>query len=395
MQIKKIGLFLLLVLGFVSQAQAKDWKETVEGAKGETVYFNAWGGSSVINEYIAWVGKRLKQKYDVTVKHVKITDTALVVSRVLSEKKADVKQGGSVDAMWVNGKNFKTLKDNALLAESFVSDLPNNMYLDYDNKPLTKDFTVSTDGKEAPWGTAQLVFFYDSAVVKNPPRNPKQLLEWAKNNKGSFTYPKPPQFHGVTMLKQLLLTLNKDEINVFSKPVNKDTYEKYTKKLWAYLDVLHPYLWRAGKAFPMSTSAMLPLLDEGVLKMSISFNPYDADNNVRNGILPKSIRTYVWDTGTVGNVHFVAIPFNASSNDGARVLINFLMSPEAQARKANPKYWGDPTVLNIKTLGDKAKLFKDIKYGDSAPKTLGKVLGEPHPSWVTILEKEWLQRYSK
>ena len=55
-------------------------------------------------------------------------------------------------------------------------------------------------------------------------------------------------------------------------------------------------------------------------------------------------------TGTIGNSHFVAIPFNASAKEGALVFANFLLSPEAQARKSDPAVWGDPTVLAMNKL---------------------------------------------
>ncbi len=39
------------------------WTEIVAEAKGQSVYFNAWGGSERINSYLAWVGKRLSEDY--------------------------------------------------------------------------------------------------------------------------------------------------------------------------------------------------------------------------------------------------------------------------------------------------------------------------------------------
>ena len=51
-----------------------------------------------------------------------------------------------------------------------------------------------------------------------------------------------------------------------------------------------------------------------------------------------------------GNTHFVAIPYNAAAKAGALVLADFLISPEAQARKQDPKIWGDPTVLAMSKL---------------------------------------------
>ena len=56
--------------------------------------------------------------------------------------------------------------------------------------------------------------------------------------------------------------------------------------------------------------------------------------------------------GTLGNTHFVAIPYNANAKEGALLTANFLISPEAQLRKQDPTYWGDPTVLSMAKLPD-------------------------------------------
>ena len=393
---KILPAIILLLLSNTGFIQAQDWDTVVQNAKGQTVYFHAWGGNQSINQYLQWVGKQLQTRYKVQLKHVKITDTAISVNRILSEKRAGLYSNGSVDAIWVNGENFKTLKENDLLHDNFISTLPNNQYLDYENKPLTKDFTLDTDGKEVPWGTAQLVFFYDSATVANAPKSAQELLAWSKAHKGKFTYPKPPEFHGITFVKQILLSLNYHDLAVFQKPVKSVLYKKYTQKVWQYFDQLHPNLWRNGKAFPKNSAALISLLDQGIIDIAISFNPYEAANQVLNGLLAPTIRTYTWDTGSVGNIHFIAIPFNTSSSAGAKVLANFLISPEAQARKANPKYWGDPTVLNQAILPQKeSALFNQLEYSQVAPKFLHKTLAEPDPSWVEVLELEWLQRYSQ
>ena len=98
----------------------------------------------------------------------------------------------------------------------------------------------------------------------------------------------------------------------------------------------------------------------------------------------------------MGNTHFVAIPYNATSKEGALLLANFLISPEAQARKQDPKIWGDPTVLNVDKLNDadRAKFAAlDLGVATLKPDQLGPMLPEPHPSWMTAIEKEWVRRY--
>jgi putative thiamine transport system substrate-binding protein len=108
------------------------------------------------------------------------------------------------------------------------------------------------------------------------------------------------------------------------------------------------------------------------------------------------VRTYVLEGGTIGNTHFVAIPFNASAREGAMVVANFLMSPEAQLRKQDADIWGDPTVLAMGKLSEAERAaFAEQKRGIAtlAPAELGPVLPEPHPTWMTRIEEEWRKRY--
>ena len=108
------------------------------------------------------------------------------------------------------------------------------------------------------------------------------------------------------------------------------------------------------------------------------------------------MRSFTFPGGTLGNTHFVAIPYNASAKAGALVAANFLMGPEAQARKQDPNVWGDPTVLAMEKLGqeDRARFERlDLGVATLAPAELGPLLAEPHPSWTERLEKEWLRRY--
>ena len=78
--------------GLSTAAQAQNdsaWQQILNEAKGQSVYFNAWGGSDTINDYIAWAAAEVKKQYQVDVKQVKITDTGDVVSRILAEKSAN------------------------------------------------------------------------------------------------------------------------------------------------------------------------------------------------------------------------------------------------------------------------------------------------------------------
>jgi len=390
-----VAAFLILSGTPAAAGQGSDWHETKEKARGQEVFWNAWGGDERINAYIAWVGARVEAEYGVTLRHVKLADTAEAVRKVLAEKTAGRDEGGSIDLIWINGENFKAMKDQGLLFGPFAETLPNFGYVDVENKPTTRlDFTVPTDGLEAPWGMAKLNFIYDSAVLQPPPRSIPAILAHAKANPGRVAYPAPPDFIGSTFLKQALYELAADPA-VLQQPPG-DNFDSVTAPLWAWLDELTPHLWRSGKIYPKNGPALIQLLDDGEVDFAISFYPAEASSAIASGKLPKSARTFVLDRGTIGNTHFVAIPYNAKAREGAMVVADFLMSPEAQARKENPEYWGDNTVLAVGKLDAAGrKLFDELPRGAAtlAPDELGLTLPEPHPAWMTRIEETWLSRY--
>src|SRR3712207_684235 len=106
-------------------AERRPWAEIESKARGQTVYWNAWGGDDRNNAYIAWVGEEVRKRFGVMLNHVKLTDTAEAVTRVLAERSADRNQGGTVDLIWINGANLASMKAQALLHGPFTDALPN------------------------------------------------------------------------------------------------------------------------------------------------------------------------------------------------------------------------------------------------------------------------------
>ena len=381
--------------GAAADPDPADWDAVLEEARGQTVWWHAWGGSVRINDYIAWSAREVEDRYGVRVEHVKLSDTAEAVSRVAAEKAAGEAEDGAVDLLWINGENFAAMKEAGLLFGPWAEDLPNWRFVDVENKPVRTDFTVPTEGLEAPWATAQVVFYHDAARAPQPPRAMAALAEWAEANPGRFAYPQPPDFLGSTFLKQALVELSGGPEALY-RPLDEADYEAVTAPLWAWLDRLTPNLWRGGRAYPQSGPRLKQLMADGEIDLAVSFDPNEAASAVANFELPGTVRTYVLDGGTLGNVSFVAIPFNSGSKAGAMVLADFLLSPEAQARKADPAVWGAGTVLDVEALPDEARArFEAIEVGVGGipPEDLGEILPEPHPSWMTRLEEDWQARF--
>jgi len=372
-----------------------DWDAVMAEAAGQTVYWNAWGGSTTTNDFIAWVGERVAQDYGVTLEHVKLTDTADAVTRVLAEKQAGEDEDGAIDMIWINGANFAAMKEADLLFGPFAEQLPNWSIVDSEGKTVQTDFTVPVEGYESPWAMAQVVFMYDTADIDTPLTSMPAILEWAQAHPGRFTYPQPPDFLGSTFLKQALVDLL-DDPSVLLEPVSDENYDEVTAPLWAFLDELTPVLWREGRAYPTTGPAQLQLIADGEVDLAISFSPGEATAAIANGQLPDTVRTFVLDKGTIGNASFVAIPYNSGSAAGAMVVANFMLSAEAQVRQHNPDILGYGTVLNMDalTVDDRAAFDAlDLGIATLSPADLGSVQDEPHPSWMTRVTDDWVERY--
>jgi putative thiamine transport system substrate-binding protein len=374
------------------RAWAAEWAAIEAKARGQTVYFNAWAGSEPINAYIAWVGAELQSRYAVTLVHVKIADAAEVVRRVRDEVMAG-KKDGSADLVWINGENFRAMKAEGLLFGPFAEALPNFRFVDTEGKPTTRiDFAEPVEGLEAPWGMAQLTFFGDGAKISSPPASMIELVAFAAAHKGRVSYPAPPDFHGSTFVKQALIEAMPDA-SPLRQATAKDAFVKLSPPLWNFLDRLHPHLWRGGGQFPQSQAQLKQMLADGELLMALTFNPNEPANLVASGELPPTTIAWQHRNGTIGNTHFLAIPVNARARAAAQVVANFLLSPEAQARKADLTVWGDPTVLALSKLSAAdQKLFAATSVPGSVTHP-APALPEPHASWVPLIEAAWLERY--
>jgi putative thiamine transport system substrate-binding protein len=398
--IKAFCLALLLSPGFFSAARSTDpgdWAAVLAEARGQTVYFNAWGGAQNINEYIAWAREVLDERHGINLVHVKLDDTANAVAKVVAEKAAGKNSGGSVDLIWINGENFVFMKrQNLLLTPGWAEKLPNWRFVDFENKPtVTTDVTEPVEGLEAPWGMARLVFFHDSARGVDMPDSFADLVDWVKEHPGRFTYPAPPDFVGSAFLKQALTETVADP-DILQHPVIETEFDSITMPLFGALDAMHPDLWRSGRTYPKNKESLRRLLADNEIDFAFAFSPAEASNAIAEGQLLNSVRSFVFSGGTLGNTHFLTIPYNADAKEAALVTANFLMSPEAQLRKQDPAVWGDPTVLAMNKLSEKDReAFANLDLGVAtlAPDALGPALREPHASWMERLEKAWLNRY--
>ena len=362
--------------------------DTIEArAKGQTVHMMMWMGDPLINAYMnEYVRPELKNRFDINLE-IASGQGSQIVNHLITEKEAG-KSTSALDMVWINGETFYQLRQIDALEGPFVDKLPNSKWINWDNPFIGMDFQQPVNGMECPWGNVQLTFIYDSARVIQPPVNFAALPEWIRSHPGKFTI--PLEFTGMTVLKSWMISMaeKKEE---FYGPFSEETYNKYSSMLWDTLNELKPYLWKEGKSFPESLSATHQMYAAGELAFTFSNNDSEVDNKVKTGFFPKTSKAYFIEPGTIQNSHYLGLIKGGQSNLAAMVVINFLISPEAQSRKMDPEIWGDGTVLDIQRLPEKwQETFNSIPNRQRAPKRdINKALMEPDPEYMIRLYKDY------
>jgi len=375
------------------RADALSWSEIQEHARGQTVDWYMYGGFSSANAYVnGYVAPRVMELYGVKLRQVPIKDISEVVSKILVEKQAGKSAGGEIDLMWINGENFRTCKRNNLLYGPFADLLPNQKLVDSKRASVSNDFGEPVEGWESPWGSAQVVMIYDSKRTPDPPQTMGGLLAWIRANPGRFTYPAPPDFTGSVFVRQVFYHVAGD-VDSWQGKFDEKNFEKAAAKTYRVLSDLAPNLWRQGQTYPQSPVQLHQLLADGEVDFAISYHPGKASEMIQNGLYPDTVRTFVFEEGTISNTHFVAIPFNAADKEGAMVVADFLISPEAQLKKADVAVWGDLPAIDIGRLDTGWQdRFKNLPRGVatlSDEKLQSHQLPEPPSEILIRLEKGW------
>ena len=372
----------------------KSWGQIEKIAKGAKINWFLWGGADHINKYVSeYVGKILKDKYEITLNRVPLYDTASAVDIVLSEKESGVNKKGAVDMIWINGENFKTMKQGRLAFCGYVNKLPNNYLINWENQSIANDFGVPVDSCEVPWNRNHSSFAYDTAITKFPPKSIFDLIIWIKENPGMFTYPAPPDFSGSAFVRHVFYYAAGGPKNLMG-PFNQEKYNVIAKKTWEILNDVEPFLWREGKTYPRSSSNIIQLFANTEISLFFNYDPADIAIEIKNGVFPETVRTYRLDDGNLGNTNYNIIPFNSPNKAAGLILQNVLLSEEAQLEKARPDVWGANPSIEINRTSQKAKMsFNSIeKHPAAIPMDNSEgALPELQSEWIKAIEKGWIE----
>lgn len=391
----------ILIIVFISSCgAAKDdvqeddfanmtWDEIVAEAKGTSATMMMYmGGASGVNYMNEYVIPNLKERYNIDLLLVPGQGKEIIAS-IMSEKEAGTAIG-QADLCWINGETFYQLRQVDGLYGPYNDLLPSFKYVDMDNPIIHYDFQEDIKGYETPWSMANFAMVYDSARIANPPASMEEFEQFWQQHPGRFTIPN--DFSGYTLLKTWLIEIA-GGTKELDGPFDAEKYASYSKQLWKFLNSNKNNFWKNGETFPASNTIVSQMFASGELDFGMSFSNADLDIKIREGVYPNTARPLILKAGSIQNASYVGIPFNSAKKATALVIINFLISPEAQAQKANLAYTGSRTVLNIDKLSAADRQLFDTLTGVRyaiPPATLNKVaIREPVPAYMIRIAEDF------
>ncbi|MGY3089046.1 putative spermidine/putrescine transport system substrate-binding protein [Hymenobacter sp. UYAg731] len=370
------------------QVLAQTWPQIETAGKNQPVSMVMWQGDPLINKYMStYVKPEVKRLYGIDLQ-ISAGQGAGLVQTLAAEQQAN--QPSEADLLWINGETFYQLRQVDALLGPFVAKLPNAPLLDLANPFINTDFQQPIAGMECPWGNVQFNFIYDSARVARPPKSFAELPAFVKAHPGQFTIPN--EFTGMTLLKSWMMALSGDP-KLFQGKFDSAVYKKWSGALWRQINASKPYFWKQGQTFPEQLAPLHQLFANGEVAFTFSNNDAEVDNKVNQKVFPATARAYVPTPGTIQNSHYLGIVRHARHPEAAMLVVNFLISPEAQLKKMDPDVWGDHTVLNLQALpAAQRQAFEQLPSRRYAPRRAdiqGLALPEPDPEYMTRLFKDF------
>jgi putative spermidine/putrescine transport system substrate-binding protein len=376
--------------------------------------FYYWGGNDVLNVWIASVVAPALSAEGIKLTSSRIRDTKDAVDLVLAEKNSGKGTGdGSVDAIWVNGKNFYTLLQQNALFGSFAQAMPNSKNFEWsktDPRSLLnlRDFGVPTDSKEVPWSGEEYVCAVNRQYVQkaDTPATYDELRNYLEAHPGKFTYVKPPHYVGDTFVESAIYAHNPDGNG--AEPFQKSIDELGTRELarliapgLKFLKDLEPLLLGGAQGhprYPENPAALDGLFLNGEVHFDCKFGMYAVDTGLSTGKLPPKSEEMIFPKGgMIKNKNYLAIPLNSPHPASALVFANYMSSVDAQASKL--KTAGNPAGIDAWKLSDE----DSKKLGEATPHHHGvtqadldsNAVPDFNASLVNVIEATWLELFER
>ena len=383
---KKIIIFLGLVFFFTLTAcEAADilsgqkdidreWTLVEESATGSVVNLVVATGDESLRTWLNdYYKPRIKGLYDISM-DVKIMTTSDLYSSLNHERNENISPG-SIDLIIIEGHAFSTLKNDDLLYEDIASKIPNNN--DWLN-PFDRDINAaqgeSLDDYGLAFGRDQLILLYDEDVLEKYPRTTEELMDFLRENKGTFTYANPlTDETGAAFIRTLVYDrVSDNQIDRLYEPeISLSEVEAIIQPAMDYLKALDGFVYKEGGNYLRRQEDIDLLFQLGELYFSMNKNYAVVDRYIDEDRYPYGAMSFIFEDGTIGDTSYLAVPNNGFNKSGALLIINDFLSLEVQSEKFLPDQLGSIPVYDLNLLSEEAlETFENIsiKRGTLSPK---------------------------
>jgi ABC-type uncharacterized transport system YnjBCD substrate-binding protein len=289
-----------------------------------------------------------------------------IVNKIKSQKDAGVAKW-DVDVAIVHQIVMPDLVQNGLVSK-YTPEISTSKLMTAADGKNALGFNV--DGYVMPMFHSQVVLAYNPEFVKSPPSNFDELVTWIKANPRKFGYNGVKGgMSGVAFTTGWVYwKAGGDE------KYTKGPYAKDTQAAW-------PSAIKELKSLPVTLTTgnndTLDRLNRGEIWMGPVWVDMLVDMKNQGRMDPK-IRMKLISPGFPGQPMYLVVPTNAANADAARKYVEFITSPEMQAKvivERNGWYPGIDGQHVLPHVSDKAKalLFQDVppdalqKHGLSFP----------------------------
>ncbi len=313
------------------------WSKIEQMAKKEgQVQVSAWG-SAAAKDHFNKMCAMFERKYAIktTYRH---GDWFSAQQQVLNDVK-EKKEKGSIDCIFQWGKPLSNLMQGGGVWEvPFFNLLPNARKVPY--RPELGLFVhdmVPTYGSFVPHMAIQDCFVYNKKKLKlsDIPQTVDGVLDWAKKNKGKFTYCDLNKGgSGHTWAMMLIYQLTGGYEKYAFKPFNKAVADKDWGPLWAYLKELEQYLYRPG-TYPQGNNAVAQLFAAEEILLCPNWDVTMFETIAGGQCDPEIVGMFVPTPGIYSPADGFTIPVNAPNKAAALLFLDFVTSVEAQVEMVN------------------------------------------------------------
>ena len=395
------------------------WEDVTTSAYGDQVNIWMYGPSAASAWVQDWLATQVSNEYAITINVTEVSSTAHAVGMVTSEfassgadTSADTATGGQVDMIWINGDNFKTMKDGGYLYGPWATKVPSADNFDWTAENIAYDFGEATQGYEMPFNTAQIVLIYDSAQITygQLPQSMTELVTFVNEPTHplyrKFTYAQSSDYTAAAFLRMFLYEFG-GGVSSYDGDFNQNYYDSQVPAALTQLLSLDSggiYQVSGSPYYCTSLSDCNTLFTNGDIIMTMSYNPSVAGANIAAGTWASTVQSYVpRDTGSISNNNFWIIPKNADNKLAAMVVGNYIASIGAQFnRRSDSSRWiqaYDPTcdAITDELAGGWSSAFEylenNVYYNTTPSKTF---LNEPYSlneinsAYGTALNADWV-----